>query len=57
LDEVAWVVILEGHMNRMAVWLVGGGCRPIVPGAVVESDQVLPPSMLISVKTSKKLPI
>src|SRR5881394_27376 len=49
--------MLDGQVIVSGGGLVGGGCRPIVPGATIEGDQVTPPSKLNSVNTSKKLSI
>src|SRR6266704_739646 len=48
------VIVLEQWRVSEAV-LLDGARNAIVPGPVIEGDQVLPPSRLTSVKTSKKL--
>src|SRR6516164_919863 len=47
--------MLLGQVTLSGDVLVGGGCKPIVPGLVTLGDQVAPPSKLTSVKMSKKL--
>ena len=48
---VAAVTMLDGQVMLTVALVV----RPIVPGRVIEGDQVAPPSRLTSVKISKKL--